>query len=88
MSEEASGRGEESSTLRGVGGEGGMKAGGPDGLEQESKEKYLIGIKCLDSMRGRLNSSKHAAFPLVKKKRKNVSERQGRQMIKNTPEFD
>lgn len=29
--------------------EGGIKAGGPDRLEQESKEKYLIGIKCPDS---------------------------------------
>lgn len=50
--------------------EGGIKAGGPDRLEQESKEKYLIGIKCPDRVRGRLNSAKRAAFPLAKKKKK------------------
>ena len=63
-------RGGESSTVRELVGraEGGIKAGGPDRLEQESKEKYLIGIKCLDRVRGRLNSAKRAAFPLARKK--------------------
>lgn len=62
-------RGGESSTVRELVGraEGGIKAGGPDRLEQESKEKYLIGIKCPDRVRGRLNSAKRAAFPLAKK---------------------
>lgn len=43
-----------SSTVREIVGRagGGIKAGGPDRLEQESKEKYLIGIKCLDRVRG------------------------------------
>lgn len=56
----------ESSRVREVCGEGltegGMKERGPDGSEQESKAKYLIGIKCPDSVRGRLNSTKRAAF--------------------------
>lgn len=47
-------RGGESSTVRELvaKAEGGIKAGGPDRLEQESKEKYLIGIKCPDRVRG------------------------------------
>lgn len=69
-------RGGESSAVRELVGraEGGIKAGGPDRLEQESKEKYLIGIKCPDRVRGRLNSAKRAAFPLAKKKKKEVQE--------------
>lgn len=62
----------ESSRVREVCGEGltegGMKERGPDGSEQESKAKYLIGIKCPDSVRGRLNSTKRAAFPLARMK--------------------
>lgn len=70
-------RGGESSTVRELVGraEGGVKAGGPDRLEQESKEKYLIGIKCPDRVRGRLNSAKRAAFPLAKKEKRKRSAR-------------
>ena len=50
--------------------EGGIKAGGPDRLEQESKEKYLIAINCPDILRGRLNSAKLVFFPFQKKKKK------------------
>ena len=64
--------------------EGGIKEGGPDRLEQESKEKYLIGIKCPDRVRGRLNSTKRAAFPLAKKKRKRVSEQGGKKRIETS----
>lgn len=68
-------RGGESSAVRDGQKEGGMKAGGQDRLEQESKEKYLIGIKCPDPVRGRLNSTERAAFPLAKKKRKKKKRR-------------
>lgn len=73
-------RGGESSTVRELVGkaEGGIKAGGPDRLEQESKEKYLIGIKCPDRVRGRLNSAKRAAFPLAKKKCECKTERRNK----------
>lgn len=68
---EEMGRGGESSTVRMLVGraEGAIKAGVPDRLEQESKAKYLIGIKCPDRVRGWLNSAKRAAFPLAKKKK-------------------
>lgn len=51
----------------GVGRREGKKQEAQDRLEQESKEKYLIGIKCPDRVRGRLDSTKRAAFPLAKK---------------------
>lgn len=59
-------RGGKSSTMRELVGraEQGMKAGGPDRLEQESKEKYLIGIKCPGRVRGQLNYAKRADSPL------------------------
>lgn len=46
----------------------GEKQEAQDRLEQESREKYLIGIKCPDRVRGRLDSAKRAAFPLAKKR--------------------
>ena len=51
-------------------------------LEQESKEKHLIGIKCPDRVRGRLNSAKRAAFPLAKKKEVEVEERKEEKKLK------
>lgn len=68
--------------------EGGIKAGGPDRLEQESKEKYLIGIKCPDRVRGRRNSTKRAAFPLAKKKEvESIREKGGKKIIENPLAF-
>lgn len=82
-------RGGESSTVRELEGraEGGIKAGGPDRLEQESKEKYLIGIKCPDRVRGRPNSAKRAAFPLAKKKYQSVREKRRKKIIENPLAF-
>lgn len=51
-------RGEESSTMELAGrAEEGIKAGGPDKLEQESEEKYL-------TVRGQLNYAKGADSPM------------------------
>lgn len=59
-------RGRESSTMRELVGraEEGIKAGGPDRLEQESKEKYLIRIKRPGRGHGQLNYAKRADSPL------------------------
>lgn len=51
-----------------VGRREGKKQEAQDRLEQESKEKYLTGIKCPDRVCGRLDSAERAAFPFVKKR--------------------
>lgn len=52
--------------------EEGIKAGGPDRLEQE---KHLIGIKCPDRVRGQLNYVKCADFPLCNSEREKGGEK-------------
>lgn len=87
---EGAGGGGRSSTVRELVGwaKGGIKAGGPDRLEQESKEKYLIGIKCPDRVRGRLDSAKCAAFPLAKKTEVYVRGKGGKIIIENPLAFE
>lgn len=84
------GGGGRSSTVRELVGwaKGGIKAGGPDRLEQESKEKYLIGIKCPDRVRGRLDSAKRAAFPLAKKTEVHARGKGGKIIIENPLAFE
>lgn len=79
-----------SSTVRELVGwaKGGIKAGGRDRLEQEGKEKYLIGIKRPDRVRGRLDSAKRAAFPLAKKTEVHVRVKGGKIIIENPLAFE
>lgn len=74
----------------GVGGEGRGRdeSRRPRQARTRKQRKISNWNQVSDRVRGRLNSAKRAAFPLAKKKKKEVSEKGGKIIIENPLAFE